>query len=65
MVSSSSLKEEILFNYLLRELVLEIKTQYKKVLIEVMSNHKYIYMFSNMSKYIFLKIPLTIKKTVK
>lgn len=30
-----------------------------------MSNHKYIYMFSNMSKYIFLKIPLTIKKTVK
>lgn len=65
MVSSSSLKEEILFNYLLRELVLEIKTQYKKVLIEVMSNHKYIYMFSNMSKYIFLKIPLIIKKTVK
>lgn len=33
MVPSSSLKEEILFNYLLRELVLEIKTQYKKVLI--------------------------------
>lgn len=27
-----------------------------------MSNHKYIYMFSSMSKYIFLKIALTIKK---
>ena len=27
-----------------------------------MSNHKYIYMFSNMSKYSFRKIALTIKK---
>ena len=30
-----------------------------------MSNHKYIYMFSNMSKYSFLKIALTIKKNWK
>lgn len=30
-----------------------------------MSNHKYIYMFSSMSKYIFLKIALTIKKIGK
>lgn len=27
-----------------------------------MSNHKYIYMFSNISNYIFLKIALAIKK---
>lgn len=30
-----------------------------------MSNHKYIHMFSSMSKYIFLKIAMTIKKIGK
>lgn len=33
-------------------------------LLKVVSNHTYIYIFSNMSKYIFLKIALHIKKQI-
>lgn len=40
----------------LLQLTLETRSYDQKVFMKTMSNQTYIYMFSNMSKYIFLKI---------